>query len=68
MKGTKFTTYGSKKEYVVIEPHKIFKDTWRCYPADKEPPYKQPLIDCFSTDFIQDCIKHELNDTVYLHR
>ena len=59
MIGTKFTTLDSKKDYRVIERHKIFEDTWKCYPADKEAPYKQNLIDCFSTDFIEDCLKQE---------
>lgn len=68
MIGTKFTTLNSKKNYKVIEKHKVFADVWRCYPADKEPPYKQPLIDCFSTDFIKDSLKQELHDTVYLHQ
>jgi hypothetical protein len=68
MKGKKFTTYGSKKPYIVIEEHKVFKDVWRCYPANKETPYKQNLIDCFSTDFINDCIKQELHDRVYLNQ
>ena len=55
MIGTKFTTPNSNKTYVVIEAHHMFDDTWRCYPADKEPPYKPTLIDCFSTDFINKC-------------
>lgn len=53
MTGKTFTTPNSKKAYIVIEEHKMFKDTWRCYPAEKEPPYKPNLIDCFSTEFIE---------------
>lgn len=56
MIGVKFTTTESKKEYVVIEAHHMFKDTWRCYPADKQPPYKPNLIDCFSIEFINKCL------------
>lgn len=48
----KFTTLNSRKDYKVIEKHKDFEDVWRCYPADKELPYKESLIDCFSTEFI----------------
>ena len=60
--GTKFTTMNSRKDYKIIEKHKIFKDVWRCYPANQEPPYKQHLIDCFSTDFIDDCLKQEIHE------
>lgn len=62
MIGILFTTLESRKDYRVIEKHKIFKDVWRCYPADKEAPYKQHLIDCFSTDFIKDCLKEKQNE------
>lgn len=68
MIGTTFITPNSKKNYKVIEKHKIFQDVWRCYPVNQEPPYKQNLIDCFSTDFIKDALKQELDDTLYLHR
>lgn len=68
MVGTKFITLNSKKNYKVIEKHKVFKDVWRCYPINQEAPYKQHLIDCFSTDFIKDSLKKELDDTVYLHQ
>ena len=53
MIGTKFTTPQSKKEYVVIQHHHMFKEVWKCYPAEKDPPYKPNLIECFSEDFIQ---------------
>lgn len=54
MVGKTFTTPNSKKGYRVIEEHHMFKDTWRCYPIEKEgPPYKENLIDCFSTEFIK---------------
>ena len=55
MIGIIFTTPNSKKTYIVIEAHHIFNDAWKCYPAEKEPPYKPTLIDCFSTDFINKC-------------
>ena len=63
MIGTIFTTTESKKTYVVIEAHHMFEGTWKCYPADKEPPYKPNLIDCFSIEFINKCIK-KLDKTV----
>jgi len=53
MIGITFTTPQSHKRYVVIEAHSMFDATWKCYPADKEPPYKPNLIDCFSTEFIE---------------
>ena len=59
MIGTKFTTPQSGKTYVVIEQHRMFNDTWKCYPADKEQPYKPNLIDCFSTEFIEQAIKNK---------
>lgn len=55
MIGVKFTTTESKKAYVVIEAHHMFNDVWKCYPVEKQPPYKPNLIDCFSTDFINKC-------------
>jgi hypothetical protein len=68
MIGTKFTTLESKKEYRVIEKHKMFEGVWRCYPANQEAPYKQPLIDCFSTDFIEDCLKQKENENSTVFR
>jgi hypothetical protein len=56
MTGIIFTTTHSNKKYVILEPHHMFEDIWKCYPADKPPPHKATLIDCFSTDFITECI------------
>ena len=56
MIGTIFTTPESKKTYVVIEAHHMFDDVWKCYPFGKEQPYKPNLIDCFSTEFINNNI------------
>lgn len=55
--GVTFTTKDSQKDYIIIEKHKDFDDVWRCYPKDKEPPYKPNLIDCFSIDFIEKCLE-----------
>jgi len=60
--GLKFTTLNSRKDYKIIEKHKMFEDVWRCYPAEKEGPYKQNLIECFSTDFINECLKQEIHE------
>jgi hypothetical protein len=59
MKGQTFTTTHSKKQYLVIEKHKVFKDVWRCVPTFKlqGPPYKSSLIQCFATDFIEECLQ-----------
>ena len=57
--GIVFTTLHSGKEYRIIEKHRIFEDVWRCYPAEKDPPYKQSLIDCFGTEFIKECLNKE---------
>ena len=63
MIGTKFTTPQSKKDYVVIGHHHMFKEVWKCYPAEKEPPYKSNLIECFTEDFIQKALEDENNKT-----
>ena len=65
MIGTIFTTPESKKTYTVIEEHPMFKDTWRCYPAEKEPPYKPNLIDCFSTEFIERSVRIWEDENIY---
>lgn len=53
MIGKTFTTPESKKTYRVIDGHTLFGGVWKCYPIEKEgPPYKEGLIDCFSTEFI----------------
>lgn len=63
MKGKIFTTIPSNKEYYVIEKHKVFKDVWRCIPTYKlETLYKSNLIQCFSEDFIQECLDQEAED------
>ena len=67
MIGKTFTTPHSKKDYKVIEQHPRFKSVWRCYPLEKEPPYKQTFIDCFSEEFIEKNLKQEDNDTLHLH-
>lgn len=61
MTGVKFTTTHSKKEYLVIEKHKVFKDVWRCIPTYNlvGPPYKGNLIQCFADDFIQECLNQQ---------
>ena len=57
MLNNKFIAIQSKREYLVIERHRIFKDVWRCYPVDKLPaPYKQVYIDCFGEDFIKESL------------
>lgn len=62
MIGTKFTTLHSRKEYIIVQKHRMFDDVWGCYPAEKEPPYKQNLIECFGTEFINECLKKEINE------
>jgi len=64
MVGEKFTATHSKKEYLIIEKHKVFNDVYRCVPTYKliGPPYKGSLIQCFSTDFIQECLNQPQND------
>ena len=57
MIGTKFTTPNSKKDYVVIGEHHMFKNSYQCYPAEKAPPYKESLIEYFSIDFIENALK-----------
>lgn len=62
MIGKAFTTPQSKKDYKVIEKHPRFNGVWRCYPLEKEAPYKQTFIDCFSTEFIEKNLKQDNND------
>ena len=63
MIGKVFTTTDSKKEYLVIDGHPMFGGAWRCYPTDKPKPYKQSLIECFSTEFIEKCLKQTHQQT-----
>jgi hypothetical protein len=60
--GIVFTTLHSKKQYKVIEKHRMFEDVWGCYPAEKEPPYKQTLVECFGTEFINECLKKQIHE------
>lgn len=60
MIGTVFTTPESKKTYKVIDGHRLFGGTWKCYPIERvetDNPLKQNLIDCFSTDFIEKSLR-----------
>jgi hypothetical protein len=59
MIGKEFLTRDSKKAYRVIDGHHMFGGVWKCYPADKEPPYKPNLIESFSTEFIEQSLKSE---------
>lgn len=67
MIGKTFKTPHSKKDYKVIEKHHMFNGVWKCYPLEKEPPYKQTLIDCFSTEFIEKNLKQDNDDTMHMH-
>jgi hypothetical protein len=55
--GDAFVTKDSHKAYKVIDKHHMFEGVWKCYPADKEPPYKDNLVDCFAGEFIEQCIQ-----------
>jgi hypothetical protein len=65
MTGQKFTAQPSGKEYLIIEKHKVFNDVYRCVPTYKlvGPPYKGNLIQCFSTDFIEECLNQQDDNT-----
>jgi hypothetical protein len=63
MIGTKFIS--NKKEYTVIQKHKVFEGVWRCYPTTYKMPkrpykrevqYMQELIKCFGEDYIKEKI------------
>lgn len=56
MIGTTFKAIvGNTTEWLVISSHKLFSDTWKCYPADKDlKEIKESLIQHFSTDFIKE--------------
>jgi hypothetical protein len=56
MIGTTFKAHsGNVHEFTVIFSHKLFSDTWKCYPTSKLPTeeIKESLVQYFSTDFIK---------------
>lgn len=60
MKGEKFVRMDNNKEYIIIEKHKSFENVWRCSPTYKMLRKNKSLkIDCFSTDFIKECINQK---------
>lgn len=58
MVGTKFKCpSGNISEWIVLSPHHMFPDTWKCYALDKyvpDVPLKESFIQHFSTDFINE--------------
>ena len=75
MIGTKFID-NKRREFIVIQKHKVFDNVWRCYPVYFNlpnrpykiiPTYMQELIKCFDEKFIKenlvDC-KNSINFAV----